>query len=404
MIKFGTDGIRGPAGIAPLDSHHLERLGCSIALSLNHSDKVLIGRDTRKSGQWIQEALAKGLTEGGVDVFCAGIIPTGALSVAVAKSDYALGIMITASHNPAADNGVKILSSTGHKPTKSQQAALLAQFNQTSTRSKGQVHILSKEESLKPWLEALPKPDLSGLKIILDCAHGAAAPHVPQILRQLGAEVEEIACTAEGSKINLNCGALHPPQDIGHSTLAICFDGDADRLVMVDQNGIIDGDDMLWIMSGHISGPLIGTIMSNGGLEEKLKTRLKRSAVGDSHVAALMNVENAPMGAEPSGHVLFSDGLPTGDGLYTALRILSAAIPPFDRSWSRWPCEQASIRYTKEKVPVQEFFAPDQARSAGQRVIVRYSGTEPKLRILVEGPDAAVWLQNIVHEAESKLL
>ena len=144
--------------------------------------------------------------------------------------------------------------------------------------------------------------------------------------------------------------------------------------------------------------------MSNGGLEEKLAGRLKRSPVGDSHVAELMRVEGAQMGAEPSGHVLFADGLPTGDGLYTALRILATAKPPFDRTWTRWPCMQASIRYKGDKVPVTDFFTPDQARSAGQRVIVRYSGTEPKLRILVEGPMASHWLKLIVQEAESVLL
>lgn len=403
MIKFGTDGIRGPAGQAPLDASNLQKLGQSIALSLEPHQSVLIGKDTRDSGPWIEEALSQGLVLGGANVVSAGILPTGALSVAVGQGDYELGIMITASHNPPQDNGVKILSSSGHKPNKDAQDRILASFGQKTQRPKGTIEQLSQNSILASWLHTLPKPDLSGLTIRLDCAHGAAAPHAPQILRDLGAKLQEVACTPSGQRINLNCGALYPPENSGSADLAICFDGDADRLVMADKNGIIDGDDMLWIMAPHLSGPLIGTIMSNGGLEEALEGRLKRSAVGDSHVAELMHTHQAPMGAEPSGHVLFSDGLPTGDGLYTALRLLSVAKPPFIRGWTRWPCEQASIRFRNERIPLDCFFTPDQARSTGQRVIVRYSGTEPKLRILVEGPEAKVWIQNIVQEVESKL-
>ena len=404
MIKFGTDGIRGPAGQAPLDEETLTQLGCAFALSLSPEDSVIIGRDTRVSGPWIESALTKGLMTGGVNVIHAGVLPTGALSIAVADTSAAMGIMITASHNPAEDNGIKILNASGHKPSKAEQSKLLSNYGKPSKRTMGKSTSLTREKACKAWTDSLPKPSLKGLKILLDCAHGAAAPHASRILRQLGADVEEFACEADGEKINLDCGALHLPKSIGSNALAICFDGDADRLVMVDQNGIIDGDDMLWIMSQDVEGPLVGTIMSNGGLEEKLAGRLKRSPVGDSHVAELMRKECAQMGAEPSGHVLFTDGLPTGDGLYTALRILATAKPPFDRNWTRWPCMQASICHTKDKVPVSDFFTPDQARSAGQRVIVRYSGTEPKLRILVEGPEASHWLKLIVQEAESVLL
>ena len=404
MIKFGTDGIRGPAGKPPLDEETLVQLGCAIALSLTPNDTVLIGRDTRTSGPWIERAITKGLLKGGVNVTSAGILPTGALSTAVANRPVEMGVMITASHNPAEDNGIKILNRTGHKPTKEEQAKVLANFGKESPYPPGLSKSLTVDAATREWRELLPKPDLSGLKILLDCANGAAAPHAPEILRTLGAKVQTIASEIDGEKINFNCGALHPPEELGPNALAICFDGDADRLVMVDQNGVIDGDDMLWIMSHKIKGPLVGTIMSNGGLEERLNGRLKRSPVGDSHVAEIMRTEGAQMGAEPSGHVLFSDGLPTGDGLYTALRVLETARPPFDRNWTRWPCTQASIRFEKNKVPVSDLIVPDQARSAGQRVIVRYSGTEPKLRILVEGPEALHWLKLIVQEAESLLL
>ena len=192
MIKFGTDGIRGPAGQAPLDEQTLTQLGCAFALSLSLEDTVIIGRDTRGSGPWIEAALTKGLATGGVNVISAGIMPTGALSIAVAETSAAMGIMITASHNPAKDNGIKILNASGHKPSKTEQAKLLSQYGKPSLRAMGTSTTLNSEDACKHWINSLPKPSLNGLKILVDCAHGAAAPHAPKILRQLGVSIPSV--------------------------------------------------------------------------------------------------------------------------------------------------------------------------------------------------------------------
>ena len=401
-LSFGTDGLRGPAGTPPLDPETLKQLGQAAALTLKPKQTVLIGQDTRQSAEWIKEAICSGFVSGGIDVFLGGILPTGALSVAVKQGHYDLGVMITASHNPASDNGIKFLNAEGQKPSDALQDSILKKFGLPTNRPTGTIHLLS--DAAEPWRSSLPCPNLNGLKILLDCANGAAAEHAPAILEALGAELILKGCRPNGHNINDNCGALFPPTDLRGGDMAICFDGDADRVLMVDPNGVLDGDDMLWILKDHCPGPLVGTIMSNGGLEEVLSERLVRASVGDRHVSKLMKETKATMGAEPSGHVLFSDGLPTGDGLYTALRILdSVGFPPFNRSWTRWPCYQKNITFSSSRIPIENFSTPNKARSDGQRVIVRYSGTEPKLRILVEGLNAEKWIKEIYTECEMQL-
>ena len=252
----------------------------------------------------------------------------------------------------------------------------------------------------------MPQPDLNGLKILVDCAHGAASAAAPEVLKSCGAEVKLRGCTPNGRNINDGVGSLHPPTDLEGCDLGICFDGDADRLILIDeQNGMMDGDDFLWLLRGGCSGPIVGTVMSNGGLEAALKDRLLRSQVGDRHVANLMKSSGAAIGAEPSGHILFSKGMPAGDGLYAALRILEeVGSPPFDLSgWRRWPVSKNNISFSGEKIPLSALTQVGQAQKAGQRVIVRYSGTESKLRIMVEGQDAAKWSNKISEEFQTAL-
>jgi len=322
--------------------------------------------------------------------------------------------MVTASHNPWPDNGVKIMGPGGGKLQ--DQAALESRFGRAARRPGGSID--DQMTAPNPWTAAFRDLDLRGVHVLLDAAHGAGAAWAPAVLRALGAQVTERGCAPDGRNINEGVGALHPParHDLGDADLAICLDGDADRVLLVDRtHGLLDGDDVLWMLRDAVSGPLVGTIMSNGGLGAALGERLERAAVGDRHVAARMVETGATLGAEPSGHVLFADGWPTGDGLYSALRLLRAYVdadggpqlPLPAGGWTRWPQAQQSLRYSGARPPIAGLESIDGAESAGHRVVCRYSGTEPKVRVLVEGmatgddsPEA--WCARIVSELSER--
>ncbi len=392
-IRFGTDGVRGRAGRFPIDPVGARAIGRGLAhWSGGPGGAVVIGRDTRESGPELADAVAAGLMEGGIQVRDAGVLPTAAVSALVAATDAVAGVMITASHNPWHDNGIKILGADGTKPTGT--AGLEAAF--ASAPRPGGGGRVSAADPLGPWRLAMPRLDLSGTTVLLDAAHGAAAHAAPAVLEGLGATVIQRGCAPTGRNINEGVGALHPPgaaevQAAG-ADLAICLDGDADRVLLVSPtHGLLDGDDMLWLLAQGTRGPLVGTVMSNGGLGAALGGRLRRSGVGDQKVAAEMRASGAQAGAEPSGHVLFADGLPTGDGLYAALRVLARCPTPGELpapGWTRWPQAQHTVRHQGERLPLARIGAIAAAEAAGLRLVVRYSGTEPKLRILVEGPDA----------------
>lgn len=401
-IRFGTDGVRGAYGEWPLTAEGAQRIGYAVGMWAQQGT-VVVGRDTRQSSPLLSDALCDGLIEAGATALDGGVLPTAAVSCAVAAVEAAAGVMITASHNPWMDNGVKILNASGRKPTQHEMATLEERFQETPTHhQQGRRAML--DDAAQAWRSQMPTVDLSGMRILVDCAHGAAAPHAPQLLESMGATVLRRGCMPDGTNINSGVGALHPPKDLNGCDLAICLDGDADRLSMVlPKRGVLDGDDMLWIAAQRIPGPVVGTVMTNGGLESALNGRLHRAAVGDQNVAALMRSVNANVGAEPSGHILFSDGLPTGDGLYAALRILSGHIVDSKlmlpiSGWTRLPTVQTNVRFTGPRRPLETLTQPQAARQAGARVIVRYSGTEPKLRILVEGSDAAAWADRITDE------
>ena len=397
-LQFGTDGIRGKAGIEPLTPKTLEALGAAIALSCAENPTVVIGMDTRESSLWICDALCEGIQKGGGDVLVGGVMPTAAVSCATIGEKADRGVMITASHNPFHDNGIKIFSESGRKLTAKQQKNLLHSFSQPFPQRERGTRT-NHPHLARHWIGRVPKPDLSKMTILLDCAHGAACMHAPQLFTDLGAKLVIRGCQPNGININDSVGALHPPQDVQGCDLAICFDGDADRLMLVDAQGhILDGDDILWLLRHHFEGPLVGTILSNGGLEEALDGRLLRSPVGDANVEQLMHESGAILGAEPSGHILFGDGLATGDGTYTILRLLDClGHVPTRPTWERWPVCKENITIT-DRIDLSALTSIKKAEESGQRVIVRYSGTEPLLRIMVEGKKAHIHLQHIREE------
>ena len=374
-IQFGTDGVRGPVGEWPLTPEGAEVIGCALGIWVGRDRDVIIGMDTRASGELLVTALSDGITRGGAHACLAGVLPTAGVSTAIVSHGAAAGAMVTASHNPWTDNGIKVMTSTGGKLE--DVASLERLFGEAPSGSRGKRRVL-----LNPadsWQQALPQVDLSGTRILLDCAHGSAHRLAPAALEQRGAEVVRKGCSPNGENINDGVGALHPPtpEDVlrAECDFAICLDGDADRVLLVEpSHGLINGDDFLWMLAGDGLMPVVGTIMSNGGLEQALKGRLIRAKVGDRHVAAAMKKSGAELGAEPSGHILFSDGMPTGDGLYSALRLLSALPRRADggpdlrskcQGWTRWDQASRNLRFSGERIDLEALAEVERARSSG---------------------------------------
>jgi phosphoglucosamine mutase len=379
-IRFGTDGIRGPAGEWPLTAEGARAIGGAVATW--SGGPVVVGWDTRESSPALATEVLAGISRAGGMGLRAGVLPTPALSCAVVGARASAGVMVTASHNEWRDNGVKVVGADGRKvfdPAPIEAAIGAAE------RSGGRVSGL--DDAARAWRDALPRPDLRGRSILIDCAHGAATDHAPAVLRELGASVTVRGCAPNGRNINDGVGALHPPATI-EEDVAICLDGDADRVAIVDRTlGLLDGDDLLYFLADD--GPVVGTVMTNGGLERALGSgRLVRGAVGDRFVAEAMRSSGASLGGEPSGHLLFADGLPTSCGLYTALRALAV---PWGAKFVRLPQVTRNVR-TTEVGAAQEIA---DAERSGHRVIVRKSGTEPVVRVMVEGEEAAHWADEI---------
>ena len=299
-------------------------------------------------------------------------------------------------------------------------AALEARFGCPSpVEEEGSVHVL--DDPAGPWRAAMPRVDLSGRTLLLDAASGAAWAVGPALLESLGARVLRRDPAPDGQNINDGVGAMHPPTPAElaerGADLALCLDGDADRIVLVDPvSGELDGDYLLWLLSRQDPRPVVGTILSNGGLGAALGPRLLRAAVGDRHVAALMAASGAACGAEPSGHVLFDDGMPTGDGLYSALRVLQAvadaagrpALPLPVGGWTRWPQAGQNLRFSGPRVSLEAWSSVIACEQSCARPVVRYSGTEAKLRIMVEGQGQgyeapAAWVDRIAADFQARL-
>ncbi len=390
-IRFGTDGVRGPAGEWPLDHTGAQHIGFGIAM-WTKGGCVHIGRDTRFSGPDLEQSLIEGLVAGGATVKLLGVVPTAAVSASVATDVSAdAGIMITASHNAWPDNGIKVMDSGGYKLI--DPSPLVRHFAAPQSVGKGQQCI--HPSPLAAWKAGLPDVNLHGLRILLDAAHGASALAAAEALETRGAVLTRVGCAPNGKNINDNVGAMHPPIDLHGCDLAICLDGDGDRLVLVHPTkGVLDGDDLLWMLAQETNGPVVGTVMTNGGLEDALGERLVRTAVGDAKVWAEMLRIDAPIGGEPSGHIMLRDGLPTSDGLYTALRILAIADggPLPVGGWKRKPQTLQNVRDAMLDPSLPEIAM---AEEAGCRVLVRASGTEPLVRVMVEGPESTQWATRI---------
>lgn len=415
---FGTDGIRGEAHRWPFTADFLHALGRAIGELLSATGptpKVLLGRDTRESGQWIAGALSSGLLETGVEVLDPGVMTTPGVAFLTRQLGMSAGIVISASHNPARENGIKLFGPDGFKLTDRQESEIerLAREPWGSSRGLGQLTPAPElgEVYRKSLTDLFPPRLFAGLRILLDCANGAASETAPRCFAELGADPVVRGGEPTGTNINLNCGSEHVRRNSRafgqlirsvHAHFGVAFDGDADRSVFVTPDGaLIDGDHLLAFFAqkfkqdGRLRGnTVVATVMSNSGLETFLRSMgvaLKRTPVGDRFVIEEMRKIGCALGGEQAGHVIIHDGIrTTGDGIFTALLLASMAVADRDLSLSR----VASII---QKVPQVIASArirsrPDLARipeldefNGRQGINLRYSGTEPMFRAMVEG-------------------
>lgn len=438
---FGTDGIRGKVGVWPITPDFFLRLGWAfgrVLASRKPGGKVLIGKDTRISGYMFESALEAGLSAAGIDIHLLGPMPTPAVAYLTRTLRADAGIVISASHNPHHDNGIKFFSSEGGKLPDSFELAIEAQLEEPMTtvesaRLGKAVRIMDAPGRYIEFCKATVPTAVtfSGLKIVVDCANGAAYHIAPAVFAELGAEVIDIGNRPDGLNINLDCGATDVRRlreqvlDKG-ADLGIALDGDADRVVMVDAKGdLVDGDDILYIIArqrvatGTMKGGIVGTVMSNLGLEqaaEGMGIEFVRTAVGDRHVVAELRERGWHMGGEPSGHVICSEAVTTGDGIVTALQVLCAmqhhraSLAELKMGMRRYPQVSISVRVGGEADPSVSSSIKAALRDAEKkvapagRVLLRRSGTEPVIRIMVEGGcesevrDTASWLAGVVKE------
>jgi phosphoglucosamine mutase len=423
-VYFGTDGVRGPYGGPVVNEAFFARLGAAAARWLEsrgvRSGKVLIGRDTRASGAALAQALGAGLLDGGAVPVSVGIVPTPAVSRAASLSGAALGAVITASHNPASDNGVKFFGPDGAKLTDADESAIEALLGPPGAEPVA--GDFPGESILESYIDAasrvLPPGSLRGWRIALDTANGATCATSPAVFCALGAELFGIGDRPDGLNINDGVGSEHPKglSELVLSSRArfgVAHDGDGDRCVLCDELGhILDGDEVLAILATHALArgtlarkTLVVTVQSNLGLDRsigKAGGKVVRTDVGDRYVAERMRAEGASLGGESSGHILFSDLSPTGDGLNAALRVAGVMadtgrpLSELRKALGRFPQMSAAL-VVREKKPIDSLPGLKEAIRALEwdlassgRVLVRYSGTEPKLRLLVEGPTEAV--------------
>jgi phosphoglucosamine mutase len=442
MKLFGTDGVRGVAGEPPLDETTILRLGAALVRVLPHQgpSRLLTGRDTRESGFWIERTLARGVRAMGGDLLSAGVVPTPAVAVITRAQDFDAGIVISASHNPYQDNGIKVFSGHGQKfdeGLERQIEALVADphFVVSSDASAEIEPHEVVETYMQHCVAALPfVGNVSGLRVGLDCANGATTTVAPRLFRNLGLDVHVIGNDPDGRNINLGCGSTHLEalQALVREeqlAMGIAFDGDGDRCLMVDEQGaIVDGDALMLILALHLkrSGGLpkntvVATVMSNLGLERALEShgiRLLRTAVGDKYVMEEIRKHGYALGGEQSGHVIVAEHLFTGDGIVTALRVLRVmaetgrSLRDLASALVTYPQVLVNVRVGR-RVPVGEVPAiaavidsVERRLGTEGRLLVRYSGTEPLLRIMLEGRDQQeidAWAHEIADAAKTAL-
>jgi phosphoglucosamine mutase len=443
---FGTDGVRGTANVEPVTAETALKLGRAAAHVFKNLErqsrgrgkhKIVIGKDTRLSGYMLENAISSGILSMGVDVLFIGPLPTPGVAYATRSLRADAGIVITASHNPYTDNGIKFFRADGYKlDDKIEDAIENLVFTgeiENVRPSAGEIgKAVRIDDALGRYIEyakaSLPRGlTLEGIKIVLDCGHGAAYKSSPCVLRELGAEVIVFNNQPDGKNINENCGSMHPEamcQKVAEcgAHIGIAHDGDADRVLLCDEKGnLIDGDDIMAISALEMlaekslaKNTLVATVMSNAGLEAAIKNaggKMLRTPVGDKNVIDEMLREGFNFGGEQSGHLIFRDYASTGDGLVAALQILrimkakDTALSQLAKCWTRFPQLVTNVK-VREKKPFEQLDGVNQLvddaekelSAQGGRLLLRYSGTEPKVRLLVEGRDAATlksWSEKI---------
>jgi phosphoglucosamine mutase len=421
---FGTDGIRGVAGEFPLDPATIHAFGLALGADLRHrapDAAILIGMDTRESGPWIAAQVAGGLAQQGVPVVSAGVITTPGIAWLTPSSSFTAGVMISASHNPYHDNGIKVFGHSGYKLPDDEEHEVELEIFRHAGQAAGAPLPLAPDPALAEryldYLASTVSSGFDGMRVVLDCGNGAASKLAPELFGRLGAQVETLCSEPNGRNINLNCGALHVESlraAVAESgaDLGVAFDGDADRAIFVARSGrIVDGDAVLLIAAralqaaGKLNGDLVvATVMSNLGLERALERdgiKLLRTPVGDKYVLEEMVRVGAVLGGEQSGHVIFRQFATTGDGMLTALRILDisrqarAGLDELIANLEIYPQRLQNVRVRERRALHQmaavarEIEACEIAFGSSGRVLVRFSGTEPLARVMVEGPDLA---------------
>ncbi|MDE3170431.1 MAG: phosphoglucosamine mutase [Acidobacteriota bacterium] len=432
---FGTDGIRGIPGEPPLDDSTLIRVGMALGKHLwaagGAGARVLIGRDTRESGPHIAQQIACGLAAAGAEPVSAGVLTTPGVAWLVHREGFSAGVVISASHNPYHDNGVKLIASSGMKFPDAVEADLervILSLDAPASLPKAPVGD-GKKALHSDYLEGLraavlPGANLAGMKIVVDCANGAASELAPELFRSLGASVVAINNAPDGRNINADCGSLHPETMQKRvvderAAVGVAFDGDADRAIFASGSGrIVNGDGVLLAAGRYLQsagklrgGAIVGTTMSNLGLEralEKTGLTLVRAAVGDRYVLEEMLRIGANLGGEQSGHILFLDDATTGDGMLTAVKVVSlvavcGSLDALTRDLKEFPQKIVNVR-VRSKPPLEELSGVSRALKEAEkglgdsgRVVVRYSGTEPLARVMVEAERA----EDVQHWADS---
>ena len=425
---FGTDGIRGTANSEPMTAETALRVGMAAGhhfIRGDHRHRVVIGKDTRLSGYLIEPALTAGFVSVGIDVILAGPVPTPAVAMLTRSLRADLGVMISASHNPFADNGIKLFAADGYKLSDAVEAEIEAHIENRPTEGLAAPGDLGRAQRLDDaqgrYIEfvksTFPKHrTLEGLKIVVDCANGAGSRSAPNILWELGAEVVPIATEPDGFNINRECGTTHPDHMRGQvnahgADVGIALDGDGDRLVIADEHGaLLDGDQLMgmiaayWQRAGRLRGEgIVATVMSNLGLErylEGLGLTLHRTRVGDRYVVDAMRERGWNVGGEQSGHIVLSDFAATGDGLVAALQCLSVIVEAgrpmseVGRVFEPLPQTLKNVALNGDSRPSLEdagvcaAIREGEGRLSGNgRLLVRPSGTEPLIRVMAEGED-----------------
>ena len=423
MALFGTDGVRGVAGVdltAEL-AFNLSTAAASVLADLGefagHRPTAIVGQDSRASGQYLEEAICRGLSSAGIDVYRVGILPTPAISFLVKDRGADLGVMISASHNPASDNGIKFFDRSGSKLADQIEAKIESVLGKTVESTNGAGRVIEDLEAKESYIQNLLKSldgNLSGLKVVIDCANGAASFVAPDVLKRAGAEVIAISASPNGLNINDNCGSTHLENLIEAvksqgADIGIAHDGDADRVLAIDEKGsVIDGDFILGILAQDMELPtktVVGTVMTNLGLIKALEEkgiRFIATAVGDRYVLEEMLAGGHLLGGEQSGHIIMSKYANTGDGLLTALQLISKlkksgkSASELASFMKRYPQVLINVSgVAKEKLASNQVIAKavsdvQQRLEDKGRVLLRASGTEALIRVMIEAQDLSL--------------